>query len=304
MAIDLYFAGSQCKEAEVIVAENALCRLHSYYNDRSKLNKRFEEHVPGKLFIDSGAFTAWTKGVSIDVDTYIDFLNTYADQITLAGQIDTIAGAPDRTATPEEQYQASVATWENYLYMYERLVKPQILVYTFHIGEDFSFLKQALEWRDSNGKPFQYMALGGTVGKPVKMKIEWFEKCWNIIKNSSNPNVKVHAFGMTSLKVLENFPFASADSTSWIMTGSNGGIFTKYGTIYASDTHKSDMDHYSHLPEDAKKAVVEEITSLGYPMEELETNYKARVCYNMLYQYKWSQNCNPVYRANKQRKLF
>lgn len=304
MAFDLYFAGSQCKEAEVIVAEKSLCRLHSYYNDRNKLLKRFEDRVPGKLFIDSGAFTAWTKGVSINVDEYIEFLNTYHDQITLAGQVDTIAGAIDRSATPEEQLQASISTWENYLYMYERLVNPKMLVYTFHIGEDFSFLKSALDWRDSDGNAFEYMALGGTVGKPVNQKISWFEQCWDVIKKSSNPNVKVHAFGMTSLKVLENFPFTSADSTSWIMTGANGGIFTKYGALYVSENYKKDPAHYSHLPEDAKQVVINEITRLGYSMDRLETDYKARVCYNMLYQNEWSHNCKNTYRKSLKKSLF
>lgn len=302
--IDIYFAGSQCTEAEVLVKDNALCRLHSYYNDRNKLIKRFEEHVPGKLFIDSGAFTAWTKNVEINVDEYIEFLNTYSDQITLAGQVDKIAGSIDRKATAQEQLEASKATWENYLYMYERLKKPQMVVYTFHIGENFDFLRQALEWRDKDGKPFEYMALGGTVGKPLKQKKEWFEQCWDIIKSSSNPNVHVHAFGMTSLKVLEKYPFTSADSTSWIMTGANGGIFSKFGTVYVSENGKSEPTYYEHLPKTEQELFVEEILKMGYTMEQLKTDYKARVCYNMMYLYEFSKRCEPVYRKSRKRKLF
>ena len=304
MSVDIYFAGSQCKESDELIAQKGLCRLFSYYNDKSALLKRFEQKIPGKLFIDSGAFTAWTKGISIDVDTYIDYLNKYSEYITLAGQVDTIAGTPDTIPTAEQQEEASIATWENYLYMYEKLNKPEMLVYTFHIGENFKYLKQALEWKDSNGKHFEYMALGGTVGKPVNMKIEWFKQCWEIIKSSSNPNVKVHAFGMTSLKVLENFPFTSADATSWIMTGSNGGIFTKYGTLYVSNKRTSEKEHYSHLPENIRNSILKDIESYGYSIQELEEDYKARVCYNILYQYKWSQNCVPIYKRTGRKTLF
>ena len=302
--IDIYFAGTQCAEAEALVKEKALCRLFSYYNDQSAINKRFNENVPGKFFIDSGAFTAWTRNATIDVDKYINFLNENCDEITLAGQVDKIAGSPDRTATPEEQLEASKATWENYLYMYERLKNPQMVLYTFHIGENFDFLRQALDWRDKNGNPFTYMALGGTVGKPVKQKKEWFDQCWDIIKNSSNANVHVHAFGMTSLKLLENYPFTSADSTSWIMTGANGGILSKFGTIQVSENGKNDPTYYEHLPKMERDIFVQEVLKSGYSMEELQTNYKARVCYNMLYLYEFSKTCEPVYRKNRRKSLF
>lgn len=302
--IDIYFAGTQCAEAEVIVGEKALCRLFSYYNDRSKIKERFTLNTPGKLFIDSGAFTAWTRGVEIDVDEYIKFLNENNEYIHLAGQVDKIAGKIDKPATPQEQELASVLTWENYLYMRSKLKRPEMVLYTFHIGEDFKFLKQALDWRDENNQPFPYMALGGTVGKPVKQKQEWFQKCWDLIKNSSNPDVHVHAFGMTSVKLLESFPFTSADSTSWIMTGANGGIFSRFGTVHVSESGKNDPSYFEYLPETEKTVLLDEILKMGYSIEELQTNYRARVCYNMLYMYEYSKNCNPQYNKSIKRKLF
>ena len=41
----------------------------------------------GKLFIDSGAFTAWTKGTYINVDDYVYFLNDRVQYIDLFGQL-------------------------------------------------------------------------------------------------------------------------------------------------------------------------------------------------------------------------
>lgn len=304
MSIDIYFAGSQNKEADTLINKKSFPRLFSYYNDKKGINDFFKENAFSKLFIDSGAFTAWTKGVKINVDEYINFLNEHYDRIYLAGQVDIIAGTPDSVPTAQQQYEASVGTWENYLYMRERLKNPDVLLYTFHIGEDFKFLKQALEWRDSNGNPFPYMALGGTVGKTSPQKIEWFNKCWKIIKNSSHPNVKVHAFGMTSLKILENFPFTSADSTSWILTSAMGSIYSKFGNIFVSSNRKNDPTHYSHLPEEYKKQLTEHITSLGYSMEQLEIDYKARSCYNILYLNEWSKTYNPVYKNDRKKSLF
>ena len=39
MAVDLYFAGTQCKEAEEIIESNGYCRLYSYLNDKKNLAK-------------------------------------------------------------------------------------------------------------------------------------------------------------------------------------------------------------------------------------------------------------------------
>lgn len=288
MPIDLYFAGSQCKEAEVLIEEKGMCRLYSYHSDKSNLRQRFERNPKGKLFIDSGAFTAWTKGVKINVDEYIEYLNTYKDYIYLAGQVDSIAGERTRLATFDEQCEAAKSTWENYLYMYEKLDRPSMLVYTFHIGENIKYLKQALEWKDNFGKPMEYLALGGTVGKPVPLKVEWYNTCWNIIKKSSNPNIKVHAFGMTSLPLLEQFPFYSADSTSWIMTGATGSVLTPIGSIVVSENFKNDPTYYGNLPLEHCELLVGTLTKYGYTLEQLATNYKCRVCYNLLYLYEWS----------------
>lgn len=304
MAIDLYFAGSQCPESTELVEQGGYCRLYSYFNDMSNIRKRFESNPPGKLFIDSGAFTAWTKGVKLDVDEYIDFLNANSDKIYLAGQVDSIAGEINRSATLEEQTQASEDTWDNYLYMRSRLKNPDMVVYTFHIGEDFKYLKQALAWKDENGKGFPYMALGGTVGKPVADKIRWFRRVFDIIKSSDNPNVKVHAFGMTSLKVLTMFPFASADSTAWIMTGSNGGIMTQLGVIDISSQRKSDPNHYSHLDEQHIQYLRNLIEKFGYTLEELGEDYRARVCYNLKYLQYWSENIHQYKPVPKRKTLF
>lgn len=291
MAFDLYFAGSQCPESTDLIEQNGYCRLHSYYGDKTAIKRRFERNPEGKLFIDSGAFTAWTRGAKIDVDEYISWLNENKERIYLAGQVDVIAGERNRRATLEEQAEASRLTWENYLYMRERLDNPDVVVYTFHIGEDFKWLKQALAWKDpKTGKGFPYMALGGTVGKPMPDKINWFRKVFQIVEKSDNPNVKIHAFGMTSLRVLKMFPFASADSTGWIMTGSNGGIMTKIGVIQISENSKSDPNYVGNLPDEQKQYVRNIVEQFGYTMEQLASDYKFRVCYNLKYLQDWAEH--------------
>lgn len=283
--MDLYFAGSEAFTD--IVFDEPGNILMSYFYVRQKFSKFIEllenKKANKKLFIDSGAFTAWTKQELIDVDEYINFINTYSEYIELYGQIDVIPGDIIKGHTPEQVEEAAAATWENYLYMRPRMKKPEGLLYTFHVGEPYRYLEQALEWRDDNGQPIPYIALGGMVGKPMPTKKSFLDTCFRIIKNSSNSNVKVHAFGMTSFSLLEAYPITSADSTSWIMTGANGNIITDVGIIAISEKAKRLPEHYSHLCPSHQEAFEKTISKYGFTLDELQVDYKARLRYHLRY---------------------
>lgn len=65
--VDYFFAGGPIKEVENLIESEGYCRLFSYFNELNYLNKvRFTKNsIKGKLFVDSGAFTAWTKGICV-----------------------------------------------------------------------------------------------------------------------------------------------------------------------------------------------------------------------------------------------
>lgn len=293
MAIDLYFAGSSMSEADDLIKSKSYNRLFSYLNDK-KIIDNYVEYIRNtksnlKLFIDSGAFTAWTKGNMIDVDEYINWINSRSDCIHLYGQIDFIPGDIVKGATNEQVKEAAQKTWENYLYMRPKMKNPDGLLYTFHVGEPYEYLKQALEWEDESGKPIYYIALGGMVGKPMPVKESFLDSCFEIIKNSSNPNVKIHAFGMTSFSLLKKYPITSADSTSWIMTGANGSIMTDCGIIQVSDNKSNLPNHYSHLDKQHIEIFNTKIKDFGYSLKELAVDYKKRELLNIEYMYKKSK---------------
>ena len=286
--MDIYFAGSRNEPCDNHIIESSSDRLYSYYNDKRAIELWNTSNPKGKLFIDSGAFSAWTKGAKIDVDEYIKYINDRSDFVSLYGQIDAIGGEISRRATRDEQQEAARKTWENYLYMYPKMNKPEGLLYTFHIEEDYSFLENALEWKDVNGKQLEYMALGGMVGKPRPLKLQFIEKCFSIIHKSGNPNIKVHAFGMTSLKILETYPFFSADSTSWIMTGSMGGIMTRKGTVALSENRNKEMEHFTHLSSENQAEFEKIVLEYGFTLKELSEESNKRIIFNAKYMKKWS----------------
>lgn len=194
------------------IGDKVFNSLYSYWYLKDLTDEEIKDGfslTKGNIMIDSGAFTAWSKDINIDVDKYIEWINKWDKYATLFGQIDVI---PPKTATKQEVDECCKKTWDNYLYMKDRITSPEKLLYTFHYGEDYKWLIQALEYRDNNGKQIEYMALGGLVGRTTKQRIYFLNKCFDIIKHSSNPNIKVHGFGVSSKKLWKKYPFESCDS--------------------------------------------------------------------------------------------
>lgn len=284
-ALDIYLAGAYAESEETMEQVMPSNVLFSYENLQIHDPKGLDiYHMFGsKLFIDSGAFSMWTRGVEVDVDEYINWLNERSEYLDLFGQVDAIPGTKESGASQKEVQEAAEKTWENYLYMRERVTKPASLLYTFHVGEPKEFLVQALEWKDSKGRHIPYIALGGMVGKNHQIRKNFLNMCFTAIQRSSNPHVKVHAFGMTSKDLLSQFPITSADSTSWIMTAANGGIMTDLGVVTVSEAQSHLPGYFGHLPEDTLTVFNKQATEFGFTLDELSTERNCRVVHNARY---------------------
>lgn len=320
MAVELYFAGWGLPTGKNALYEHGYNRLFSYYYDskfvdftinRKSIMQRclyenpvkcsdsisqlidfdglwqYELHknnwmLNNKLFIDSGAYSAWTQGVKINVDDYINWINARSNYINLYGQVDTIPGVKNGIVSLQEVREAAEKTWENYLYMRPKMNNPEKLLYTFHVNEPIEFLKQALNYRDTNG-PISYIALGGMVGKPFDVRRNFLNAVFDVIKKSANPNIKVHAFGMTDSRLLEEFPITSADSTGWLMVGSTGSIMTDYGNIVVSLNQSDSTDHYIHFPDEFLVKFKSDIEKFGFMLNDLSDDPHKRMIYNVRY---------------------
>lgn len=286
--IDIYMAGN-CEAGlfERLLDQN-IDKLFNYHTEMGGIKKfisYISEHpnITSKLFVDSGAFTAWTLGHEIDTDTYIRFLNENDKYLTLAGQVDSIPGSREKLGTQEDTIIAAEKTWKNYLYMRERLNNPDLILYTFHIGEPLDYLKQALEWRDTDGNQMKYMALGGMVGKPRSVRDGFLNHAFYIIKKSSNPDIKVHAFGMTDQTLLKKYPITSADSTTWIKQAVLGRLYTPRGLITISDVQKYLPDYIDNFPVEAKIELENFFQKYELNTETLKSSYKDRKYLNAMY---------------------
>ncbi len=183
--------------------KNVLFSYH-YYADKTKLLKEWRKKHGITILMDSGAFSAYTAGVHIDIDKYITFLKDLKPKYYAV--LDEI-GDPDKTIY-------------NQRYMESKGLLP---LPTFHIGEPLKYLDHYL-----NDKRYKYMALGGMVGS--KNLGDFLRNVWPIIYER-RPDMKVHGFGLTTLEHMMPYPFYSIDSSSYLSP-------VRYGLMFEFKEHK------------------------------------------------------------------
>lgn len=182
----LYFAGAS--SAPFLHGDDI---LESFWYKRDAVEAM--EHARS-FFLDSGAFTAFTKGVTIKPDDYADFIHTHSTKITIASSLDAIGDA-------EQSYL-------NFLEM-KRLGCEVIPV--FHCREDYKWLTRYLD------EGAEYIALGGMVPETKPWLKVWLDTLWGeyLTNPDGSARVKVHGFGMTIMDFMTRYPWYSCDSSSW-----------------------------------------------------------------------------------------
>lgn len=286
---DIYFAGAKNRIADDYLLKHDANRLQSQLLDRSNIVTWCDNKSDkSKLFIDSGAYSAYTKRVKISVDDYIKYLNSISEKCTIFAQLDTIPGQMGKPKTKGERLNAPRLSWENYLYMRERLYEPKKLIPIFHQGEDYNWLWNMLNWVDDCGEHIPYIGISPAID--VQGLEDFLITSFDIIAKSDNPNVKTHAFGMTQLKLLELYPYTSADSTSWKLSAAMGSIYTPYGLIYVSDRGINERSYIKNQPVDAQINLIRYIEECGFTLDEVAKFDYVRYIVNIKYLMNWAEN--------------
>ena len=288
MSFNLYYAGAQCAEVEDWLVANKCHKLYSQLTERRAIKRWLDRNPTSNLFIDSGAYSAHSRGVELDVDEYIDYLNDLDDLVTIFAQVDKIPGTLGKARTLDDIEEAPALSWDNYLYMRTKLKSPDKCLPIFHQGENIKWLDNMLE-ATFDGEHIPYIGISPCNDLNVHQKEIYISECFKHIKNSSNPNVKVHAFGMTSLKVLERYPLYSADSTSWVLIAAMGSVMTPWGTYYVGDRLKSSKN-LNYFSDDVKDKVNEYFVSIGSSLQDVSENYVSRLLANCKFTHNWALN--------------
>ena len=174
------------------------------------------------LMLDSGAYSAWNKGVEIDIDKYIAYIKRYEHVIGAYVNLDVIPGSPEGDEpTAQEADAAAQASWDNLKYMESKGLHP---VPVFHYGEPFKWLRKMLD------EGYEFVGLGGIADtRHASKRLTWLDFAFTILTDGQGwPLVKVHGFALTSTEVLVRYPWFSCDSASWMLLAGYGKVVVPY----------------------------------------------------------------------------
>lgn len=222
-----------------------------------------------KVFIDSGAFSAYTLGINIDIGVYCDYIKRNLDIIRVEdGSL--MASVLDGIGDP-------LLTYKNQKKMEKLGVRP---LPCFHAGEDERYLEYYV-------KNYEYITLGGMVGSSTKQLCIWLDRIWDryLVDGSGNARIKVHGFGITSVPIMERYPWYSCDSSSWIQSAAFGGIVTpEHGPINVSEKSPSKHErgqHMTTMTQIEQDYLFSMLEKQGFTYERLSKIYESRAAYNL-----------------------
>ena len=196
--MNVYFVCSNDScEKEVIKELKPERLLLSYFYFKNKRLQDFIEELgyQPKIMLDSGAYSAWSKGKNISIIDYMNYLDLNRDYIYKYITLDVIGDA-------------------DVSYMYYAIMKHKEFdpIPVYHYGDDEKYLRKYI--REGSF----HIALGNTV--PIKDKKKVAE--WVNYLTDTYPDIKFHLLGSSSKKITQHTNLDSCDSSSWIMMAFNG----------------------------------------------------------------------------------
>lgn len=234
---------------------------HYVHKDAAVARMRLDDT---KVFLDSGAFSAFMLGSVIDIDKYLAYIHANYDILEQCSVLDGI-GDPKLTL-------------QNQRYMESNGVTP---IPCFHYGEDESYLKRYIDG-------YEYISLGGMVPISTPQLYHWLDRIWSryLTDQHGRARVKVHGFGLTRLSFLWRYPWYSVDSTSWQQAGSAGRlIMPPDGKTVAisnqSPSRRQAGQHYDTVSPIEQGVLSHEVASRGFDLARMHETYLARWCWNL-----------------------
>lgn len=310
--MDLYFAATTTEYAMRLLIKRHKCILLSFLNDKNAVDRflklKSELNSDSKIIIDSGAYTAHTKDLTLDPDAYIKYINEYSSKLDYFINLDVIPGVRHQTVTEYQIEEGAKQSWENYVYICDRVIDRDKILPVFHIGEDFKYLINMLEHRWDDGQPIKYLCIAPGSSGSTKEKNAWLDRCFTLIKESSNPNINVHVLGMTIPKLCAYHTFYSADSTSGKKTAAFGSILIpdfnklKFNIIPITPESEKNSDHISKLSDKVQDEIKEKAQSYGFTWEELTSEFGKRHMLNLLVTIDMFEHIEKIRKTDKQLK--
>jgi hypothetical protein len=246
--------------------------LESYhYLKDTRQAPDYYRHIGKTIFLDSGAFSMFTQKIKVNLQEYADYIARHKDIIHVASNLDEIGRGREQD------------TWKNQKTLERMGAKIQPV---HHARDDDKWLLKYM------AEGYDYVFLGGMVPETTKYLRGWLDHIWHkyLTKKDGSARIKIHGFGLTTLDLINRYPWYSVDSTSWVITGRFGSVYLDLPhrdiKVAFSDQSPAMKDlgrHYDNLDRVTKAAVTARVKELGYDPELLRTHYGWRDHFNIAF---------------------
>lgn len=240
----------------------------------SEIDDQFE------IMLDSGAFTAWTKGEEVTLDHLIRDYSTLIDEygydiskIWLIN-LDKIPAEPGRDPTPDELSEAIRISDENFHILRERFGDRIIPV--FHQNEDQARLAEICSMA-------RYVCISPRNDLGEKHRRSWAKEVHHKIPEG----VRTHGLATTGYPMMTTVPWHSVDSATWIMIAAYGHIYSKPDlsliSISSDSPNRHDLGKHYHTVSDVERNRLDDLMEeWGFTVEALESDFVERAIWNRL----------------------
>lgn len=250
--------------------------LETFYYITPRAQREVAGHIqrPWRTFLDSGGFSAFTQGKSVDLSAYIKYCLDHFNSWDVIAALDVIGD--------------SDASWMNFRLMQKEGIDA---IPTFHYGEPWAALDRMVD-------ECNYIAIGGVaqLGGGSALS-EWLDAVWanHLIDQDGLPLVDVHGFAITGKTGMLRYPWASVDSSSWLQMAGRGVcaldlpgpedsvVDCKVAFSERSPSQEEYGKHFDTLAPAQQKAVITYLEELGYVIEDIRRSYRWRQHVNIGY---------------------
>jgi len=221
----IYFAGaSRVEEGFPKLQHEVRKRLLSYHYQTDSLDQFYyvdERDKYESIILDSGAFSAWSQKVTIDLVKYADYALKWIDQVSYVVNLDVIPAEPGVNPSAAEIERSASLGYENYKYLLERGIPKEKLIHVFHQHENTKWLNKMV-----HEDKMPYIGLSPANDMTTQQKMSFLEQCMPFVTDSNGlPIVKFHGFAVTSFDLMKMFPWYSVDSSTWAVAGGRDAAF-------------------------------------------------------------------------------
>lgn len=189
--------------------------------------------------MDSGAFSAFNSGATVDLQAYIETCKRLAAEdptLTEVFALDVIGDHKASLKNCETMWKAGVAA-----------------IPCYHYGEPEDVLKVM-------ARDYPKIALGGVARKRLKLKNDWAAQCFARVWPK-----KVHGFGFGSERSILDLPFHSVDASSWELAPCGFGNWATYGKLQVRGSNQDlrvEVEYYLRLEARARQRWKKEMALL------------------------------------------